>query len=143
MIEGLNLDELREKNVARCEESYEGLARWTPLEWAGAMCGEAGEAANKAKKIRRMDSDYPAQQDRPDLMSALLNTHGKNRAQMVEALGLELGDVLIYADLLAAAVGLDLSDCVRVAFNTKSDEIGSPYRLSEDTQGMEALDNVS
>jgi hypothetical protein len=43
--------------------------------------------------------------------------------------GIELGDTVIYADLLAKRLGLTLEDVVLMAFNNKSNEIGSDIKL--------------
>src|SRR5882724_4498362 len=44
----LTFGEVIRANLSRVER-WHSLASWSPLEWAGAMCGEAGEAANFAK----------------------------------------------------------------------------------------------
>ena len=50
--------ELRAANVdERLRELFHPLEDWNALEWAGAMCGEAGEAANLCKKLRRRGAD--------------------------------------------------------------------------------------
>lgn len=52
----MNLREFQTINAKRGRKWHHGdLNRWTYLEWAGAMCGEAGEAANYAKKMRRLE----------------------------------------------------------------------------------------
>jgi len=119
MRRGLDFKQLRETNVHRCEKVFEHpLDDWTLLEWAGAMCGEAGEAANVAKKLRR------------------LTTRGKTKiwhrgrtGDLLAALADEVADVVIYADLLLAAAGADLGEAVRRKFNKTSDERGSKVRL--------------
>lgn len=50
-------------------------------------------------------------------------------ADLEQRLAMEIGDVVIYADLLATRIGRTLESCVKEAFNTKSDEIGSPRKL--------------
>lgn len=91
------------------------LSSWSELEWAGAMCGEAGEAANIAKKLTRFRD----------------NVAGNKRSydEYREDLARELGDVIIYAVLLAARCNLDLGAGVIAAFNEKSEEIGSEVKL--------------
>lgn len=102
----LSFLDLRRQNLRRCEESFHQLNHWNVLEWAGAMCGEAGEAANAAKKLRRGDGDG----DRKDVLK-------------------ELADVVIYADLLAARLGADLGEEVREKFNEVSARCGSERTL--------------
>lgn len=99
----------------------EGLEQWSSLEWAGAMCGEAGEAANVAKKLRRYEleiynkggSDY-----QPLDKEELLDKYGK-----------ELSDTFLYLVLCAARVGINLEREIVVTFNNKSREAGFPQRL--------------
>jgi|SRR6185436_7761751 len=111
---------LRAANVQRCEQSFHPLDEMNVLEWAGAMAGEAGEAANKAKKIWRVEKFGP--------QSAALQ-HGSTPSN--RELGIELADTIIYADLLAASRGMTLEELIVWAFNAKSFEIGSDVFLGE------------
>ncbi len=101
----LSFEQLRQKNEERNAESFQPCAEWTPLEWCGAMCGEAGEAANKAKKLRRGEP-IPA-----------------------TAIAMEAADAVIYADLLCSAIGMTLEEALFLSFNTKSEVIGSSVML--------------
>ena len=103
----LTFDELRRVNVERCEGPTfaHKVGDWSALEWAGAMCGEAGEAANLCKKIRR----------------------GEDVSH--DDVGRELADVVAYADLLAASLGLDLGYWVARKFNEVSIRRGATQRL--------------
>jgi NTP pyrophosphatase (non-canonical NTP hydrolase) len=110
-VTGLSFDELRAANIERTEAPTprgwgHPLNAWSPLEWAGALCGEAGEVANKCKKLRRGD------------------------AIETSAIGAELADVVIYADLLCARLGLNLGVFVRETFNAKSRERGMTVFLT-------------
>lgn len=93
----LTFSRLREVNVRRCEAAFHPLLSWTPTDWACAMAGEAGEACNLIKKLRRGEV-VPA-----------------------EMIAKELADVIIYADLLAARLGVDLGQSVCSKFNEVSD----------------------
>ena len=112
-------ERLRAVNVRRCVNDFgHTLDSWSPAEWTNAMCGEAGEAANVAKKmLRHRDNVAGNTGDDRDL------------AALREKLRRELADVLIYADLCAASQGIDLWDAVRETFNAKSAQIGSLERL--------------
>lgn len=101
---------LREANVRRCEESFHSVDCWNLLEWAGAMAGEAGEAANVAKKLRRGD-------------------YARDHAAGVRALADELADVIAYADLLAERAGIDLAGAVATKFNAVSQRVASSVVL--------------
>lgn len=93
---------------------------WTPLETAGAMCGEAGEAANYAKKLKRVMTD-------------MQNVDGRGNHSADDyrrGVAKECADTVIYAALLCESVGQDLQDAIVEVFNAKSDEYGFPERLA-------------
>lgn len=116
----LRFCDLRSLNVARVPLFGHTLDGWNELEWAGALCGEAGEAANVAKKLRRIAD------------GCNVNTGGDDAASLRSKLGAELADVVIYADLLAARVGVNLADAVAAKFNEVSDRVGFVPRLDGD-----------
>lgn len=101
----LSFDRLREVNVKRCRESFHPVGEWNVAEWGCAVAGEAGEAANLCKKMRRGD------------------------AITADAIGEEIADMFIYGDLLAAYLGIDLETAIREKFNKTSAEVGSPHKL--------------
>ena len=111
--EAMRFDQLRAANVTRCEQVFHKLIEWNALEWAGAMCGEAGEAANVAKKLKRLDV-ADADKDTPE-----------ERLRLRRALAEELADVVIYADLLAAREHIDLGRAVIDKFNKVSHARGA------------------
>lgn len=113
----LTFEALRAQNVPRCNEAFHPLEEWTPTDWATALAGEAGEACNVVKKIRRL-----AHGDRP-------YNRGVTEDDLREKLGKELADTVIYADLTAARMGLNLGECVRQKFNEVSDRVGSERKL--------------
>lgn len=111
--------ELRLQNLARCERWHKGGIldpSWTGADWSNAMCGEAGEAANVVKKLRRIDTGAANIGDPPKI-------------ELVNMLANELGDVIAYADLLAAKYGIDLGLAVAWKFNIVSERHGFPERL--------------
>jgi NTP pyrophosphatase (non-canonical NTP hydrolase) len=108
----LTFGDLKSSNLRRCEAAFHKLMEWTPTDWACAMAGEAGEACNLIKKLRRLDGADKAL-DSPKL-----------RAAIVRKAGEELADVVIYVDLLAARLGLDLGSEVRKKFNKVSKKRG-------------------
>lgn len=115
----MQLYHYQQVNWQRALQWHESASRpWSVLEWAGAMCGEAGEAANVAKKILRLD----------------LGTVGNKaadleRPMLVQKLGNELADTIGYTALVASATGIDLEVFVKAIFNAKSEELGFPQRL--------------
>lgn len=117
----LTLNDLRQANMAR-QEHWGGSHNWTLADWSNALAGEVGEACNVVKKIRRPqlgtkgnDADLPAY-----------------HAQLES----EIGDVLIYLDLLALKAGVTLDHCVSRAFNEKSEKLGMPILLASRTPSV-------
>jgi NTP pyrophosphatase (non-canonical NTP hydrolase) len=80
------------------------------------MAGEAGETCNEVKKLRRLD-------DNPYNDAAL------ERSKQKEKIAKELADTIIYADLLAARLGIDLGDAVIQKFNEVSRRVHSKIYL--------------
>lgn len=103
---------LRAANAAR-------QAEWDPaaqisLSYRGnEMGGECGEAQNVIKKLER----------------ERLGIRGSRAT--VSDLGSELADVLICADLIAMAEGIDLNQAVADKFNATSDKVGLSVRLAD------------
>lgn len=119
-MSALDFDYLRRANVDRCTSPTgfgHDLASWSPLEWAGAMCGEAGEAANIAKKMIRIRDGVRG------------NRAHDTYIELAKKLGREVADTVIYADLVLAATDQDLGETIRQAWNQKSIELGWPYRI--------------
>jgi len=117
MTEPLNFIELRKANATRCARWHPpGSSPWTAADWSNAMCGEAGETANKVKKYRRWETGTLNQGDPPP-------------AELLDAIAEEIADTIIYGDLLAHFLKLDLGEAVRKKFNAKSIEMGFPERL--------------
>jgi NTP pyrophosphatase (non-canonical NTP hydrolase) len=78
------------------QQRSRGTARYpdagrNPLYPTLGLCGEAGEVAEKVKKVLR-------------------DRQGRFGPEVVEAIGLELGDVLWYVAQLATELGLRLDD---------------------------------
>jgi NTP pyrophosphatase (non-canonical NTP hydrolase) len=94
---------------------------WSVAHYFMAMLGELGEAANAAKKLQRIESGLRG------------NKPGENPQALWENLGDELADTLIYLCLICERIGIDLSAAAIRKFNEKSDEIGYPFVLTEET----------
>jgi NTP pyrophosphatase (non-canonical NTP hydrolase) len=107
----LDLDILRDANVRRCEKSFHSVEGWSESDWACAAAGEMGEICDAIKKRRRG-------WDKPGVASPTVDDVGK-----------EIADTICYLDLLAAKMGIDLSEAVRQKFNEVSDRVGSDIRL--------------
>jgi len=103
-------------NMTRCRRWHDPMG-WSPQMWGLAMCGEAGECANALKKLWRHDEGTHAESQSPD------------RDVLVKNVAMEIGDVVVYADLLAQRMGLRLEGCVRDTFNRISVRENFPERL--------------
>ncbi len=80
------------------------------------MGGECGEAQNVAKKIRRYQTGRTGAND-------------LSYEELVGMLGDELADMILYADLVAAKVGINLGAAVIEKFTLVSQREGFPERL--------------
>lgn len=101
------------RNRKRCEAANgfnHRLDSWSFSDWFMAFAGEAGEAANVAKKIKRYIDNIPGNKE--------------SREELEKKLALELGDAACYLDLLAQSAGLDIDACREASFQSKSKEIG-------------------
>ena len=81
------------------------------------MAGECGEVCNAVKKLRRLQDGTNTAKD------------PQTEAEALHDIGEELADLIIYADLLAARLGLDLSVEIEAKFNSVSRLRGSSVRL--------------
>lgn len=114
---GLSFAQLRQANVQRCETAFHALDHWNPMEWGAACAGEAGEGINKAKKLRRV-------QDSEQYKKTLPTTD-----VTVGDVADEIADTVIYADLWAARMGVDLGAAVADKFNRTSADVQSDVKL--------------
>ena len=121
----MNLDEFQAVNAHRGRRWHQGdLSQWSVLEWAGAMAGEAGEAANAAKKLRRLDLALPNRE-----AGLTRDDAAPLRAQVAK----ECADTIIYALLLMSLMGVNASDVIADVFDQKSIEYGFPERARDQT----------
>lgn len=81
---------------------------WSPAQWLQAVVGELGEYANKRKKFERGDIGG--------------DEFFKEAAD-------ELADVVVYLDILAFQLGIDLGDAVVNKWNAVSERVGCTLRL--------------
>lgn len=108
-MDDLTFDQLRKANVDRCNDAYHPIEDWTPTDWACAAAGEMGEACNLIKKARRKDYVI-SDRERTEI-------------------GFEIADTVVYLDLLAARMGIDLGAAVRSKFNVVSNRFGCKIKL--------------
>ena len=118
----MNVKDFSIANRSRADRWHNGnMNSWNALEWAAAMCGEAGEAANAAKKLRRLELEIPS----INLADRNLRTEHDAKYQVAK----ECADTIIYALLLIERVGIDPECVLREVFNAKSEEYGFPERI--------------
>ena len=116
----MNIDDFQNINATRAKRWHnDGQEKWTMLEWAGAMCGESGEAANIAKKIRRLDMKLPNKE-------AGLDKSNLRELQMKCAM--EVADSIIYGLIMFSELDINASNILTLVFDTKSIEYGFPER---------------
>lgn len=105
----LTFGRLAKTNWTRCVK-WHSPQGWSVAEWTNAMAGEAGEACNISKKLLRLA--HRIEKRNPEL----------GESELIGRLGEELADVVIYADLCAQRVGLDLGHEIVKKFNATSRE---------------------
>lgn len=81
------------------------------------MCGEAGEAANVAKKIRKFD------------LGLSQRAQKKDRSALVFGLAQEIADTITYLAKLASQADIDLEEAVIYTFNNVSEREGFEERV--------------
>jgi hypothetical protein len=135
---GLDLRVLRDVNAERCRRWHPADSEpWSIADWSNAMGGEAGEAQNKVKKLRRIETRTdrgPWSWETGDHRGRLPLDRDSQSHILAKSIGLELADVVIYADLLAQELtrkygGYDLSELIVTKFNAVSHREGFPERL--------------
>lgn len=111
-------------NVSRAKRWHGGdVEPWTGADWSNAMNGEAGEAANVVKKLRRIETRITQGSYHGD------ETTSTVREELVAKLADEIADTIIYADLLADHYGINVARAVRDKFNRVSAAQEFPERI--------------
>lgn len=114
----LTFRDLQRTNRSRVPKFGHTLEEWSPMEWACAAAGEMGELCNALKKQARQED--PA---RPGY-----DVSGKKRPTMRDVAD-EIADVVIYLDLLASKLGIDMQEAVRGKWNEVSARLGWTERV--------------
>ena|SRR5271170_873667 len=116
--DGLTFNTLRRASLKRlplfkdakgrtCHDKPDG-SDWSPAQWLQAAIGEIGEYANMRKKVER--GDMTLEEALPNLKD-------------------ELADVVIYLDLLASQMGIDLGQAVMAKWNKTSAKLDIPLYI--------------
>ncbi len=118
--EPLTFAEFSRINKSRCSTWHPKFGTpedtWNGADWSNAMCGEAGEAANVVKKLRRAETDAANFADKPP-------------DELLQHLADEIGDTYAYLDLLATYYGIDIAKAIAEKFNAISLREGLPDHL--------------
>ncbi|MEM7227298.1 MAG: hypothetical protein AAF432_00640 [Planctomycetota bacterium] len=103
----VTFDDLREANLKRADE-WVPIDKWSLSDRLVELQEEVGELCGAAKRINRIRAGV---YHKP-------TTEDELRQRMAE----ELADVLICADLVGAALGVDLSAAIVSKFNATTDK---------------------
>lgn len=114
----LTFQRMRQINAERCVRWHKGgIEEWSVSDWGVAFAGEAGEVCNTIKKLMR------------------IRTGAQNKSaittedEAMAAIGTELADTVLYADLLARRCGINLEHYIKFKFNEVSKKYDFPERL--------------
>ena len=121
----LKFEILADTNRSRAEKWHDGsINNWSLTDWSNAMAGEAGEACNAVKKLRRIEDGI---KNISEDESRQLSSGEQAKDKIAE----ECADTLLYLDLLCQRIGRSLEDAVVAKFNKTSIEYGFPERLRQ------------
>ena len=122
----LTIEEIENASIARANRWHvNGIESWSPLEWAGAMAGEAGEACNAAKKLKRITDEIASIQNPAEERPYAIT----DEVAITKNIAKECADTILYAVLVCARIGIPLAPTLIEVFNTKSEEYGFPERI--------------
>lgn len=117
----MDMREFSRINRERCEAPQgfnHSVNSWSLSDWFTAFVGELGEAANVAKKLNRVRDGVPGNKETPEELQVKLKR--------------ELGDAVVYLDLMCQRSGFTLQEAGVEAFNSKCKEIGYTRLMPEE-----------
>lgn len=128
-IPHLTIKEFAEINLERCDmpkpQGFGGHRQWMADSWTNAVCGEAGEAANKAKKFIKKVEDFE------DLVIYETFCKMPESQEMLKGIAVELCDTIIYALIAIQKFGFDPSAMLQTTFNDVSIREGMPFLITD------------
>ena len=110
-------------NLARCTSSDgfgHPLYSWSQSDWFVAAIGELGEACNVVKKLNR---------HRDGIVRSFKFKSMASERELLDKLRQEVGDTVLYLDLIGHYNGFTLEEAAVEVFNAKSEELGYPVQL--------------
>lgn len=121
----LSLRQIIEQSATRAARWHADSDPWSILEWAGAMAGEAGEACNAAKKLKRLLSQMKNLDKRKLFSPAVAQSVPIYKQEVAK----EVADTILYGICVANALEIDLIPVLVYVFNEKSIEYDFPERI--------------
>lgn len=117
------LDGLQGASMSRVRRWHgpRGVYSWSVTDWSNAAAGEMGEVCNAVKKLRRLEEKFRGISDRGRQITT--------RARALDVIADEIADTVIYLDLLALRLKIDMREAVVRKFNKTSKRYGFPERL--------------
>lgn len=113
----LTFKEFATANASRKQRWHGETDTWLGSDWSNAMAGEAGEACNVVKKLRRHETHAGTSYNTPPV------------AELLPKLAAEIADTITYAFLLADYYDIDVEDAIREKFNLVSLAQDFPERV--------------
>lgn len=114
----ISIDAFAKINLERCDapkpQGFGGHKDWKPDNWTNAVCGEGGEAANKAKKFSKRIEDCKTLEE---YIQFCETTEGQN---MLRDIAVELADTITYSLIAIQKFGFDPTEVLVTTFNTVS-----------------------
>lgn len=150
LTNGLSFNTLRSANLARLPlfksaagepaHSEQDGSDWSVAEWFMATAGELGELGNLLKKVVRGDLEMTLEQVIEARDTTKIHLPEENQTSRTDRpseavkvmLADELADVVIYLDLLAHRLGIDLGGAVMRKWNKTSRKNRVPISISAD-----------
>lgn len=114
----LTISDFAKINLKRCDapkpQGFGGHKDWEPDNWTNAVCGEAGEAANKAKKFAQRTEDCRTVKEYIQFCETV---EGQD---MLRGIAVELADTIIYSLIAIQKFGFDPAEILIKTFNDVS-----------------------
>lgn len=116
----MDIKTLQQTNARRAYKWHGESEPWTTVDWTNALAGEAGEACNKSKKLKRINTN---------LLNKEAGISKNNKFELQRGVAEECADAIIYAVLTIDHLGFEAEEIIRYVFNKKSEEYGFEERL--------------
>lgn len=123
----LSIEEFAKASLDRCDrpkpQGFGGHQNWMPDSWTNAICGEAGEAANKAKKFSKRTEDFE------NVGAYEIFCKMAEGQELLRGIAVELADTIIYAMIAIQKFGFNPAEILTTTFNTVSERENMPFKI--------------